>query len=154
MKKVILVSTLAVTLLSTHLVALDMGSMLKVAAPIAAESLAPSSKDNTLLSSLTSSLGVTPTQALGGSAVLLNSAKTKMKPEQFSALTQQAPAVGDILDNGAVSSLLGSGNVSNQFQTLGMDSSMISKFTPFILEYAKGFVSPEIASALSLALSL
>lgn len=130
-----------------------MGSMLKAAAPIAVESLAPSVKDNALLSSLTS-LGITPTQALGGSAAILNSAKTKMKPEQFSALTQQAPVLGDILGDGAVSSLLGTGSVSNQFQALGMDSSMISKFTPLILNYAKGFVSPEIASALSLALSL
>lgn len=153
MKKTELIALLGATLLSTQLSAFDMGSMLKAAAPIAVESLAPSVKDNALLSSLTS-LGITPTQALGGSAAILNSAKTKMKPEQFSVLTQQAPALGDILGDGAVSSLLGTGSVSNQFQALGMDSSMISKFTPLILNYAKGFVSPEIASALSLALSL
>lgn len=153
MKKTELIALLGATLLSTQLSAFDMGSMLKTAAPIAVESLAPSVKDNALLSSLTS-LGITPTQALGGSAAILNSAKTKMKPEQFSALTQQAPVLGDILGDGAVSSLLGTGSVSNQFQALGMDSSMISKFTPLILNYAKGFVSPEIASALSLALSL
>ena len=153
MKKTELIALLGAALLSTQLSAFDMGSMLKAAAPIAVESLAPSVKDNALLSSLTS-LGITPTQALGGSAAILNSAKTKMKPEQFSALTQQAPVLGDILGDGAVSSLLGTGSVSNQFQALGMDSSMISKFTPLILNYAKGFVSPEIASALSLALSL
>ena len=153
MKKIELIALLGAALLSTQLSAFDMGSMLKAAAPIAVESLAPSVKDNALLSSLTS-LGITPTQALGGSAAILNSAKTKMKPEQFSALTQQAPVLGDILGDGAVSSLLGTGSVSNQFQALGMDSSMISKFTPLILNYAKGFVSPEIASALSLALSL
>ena len=153
MKKIELIALLGAALLSTQLSAFDMGSMLKAAAPIAVESLAPSVKDNALLSSLTS-LGITPTQALGGSAAILNSAKTKMKPEQFSVLTQQAPALGDILGDGAVSSLLGTGSVSNQFQALGMDSSMISKFTPLILNYAKGFVSPEIASALSLALSL
>ena len=76
MKKTELIALLGATLLSTQLSAFDMGSMLKAAAPIAVESLAPSVKDNALLSSLTS-LGITPTQALGGSAAILNSAKTK-----------------------------------------------------------------------------
>jgi hypothetical protein len=154
MKKVTISALLAISLLSTHLSALDMGSMLKSAAPIVTESVVqtPTVQNNSLVSSLSSSLGVTPTQAIGGTAVLLNSAKSKMQPLQYSELTKQTPGISDILSSGAATSLLGSATPQSQFQALGMDSSMIKQFTPIILEYAKGYVSPGVASALSAAL--
>lgn len=156
MKKIIIAATLVAL---TQLSAFDMGSMLKSAAPAVAQSVAPQSssalQNNVLISSLGSSLGVNPTQAIGGSAVLLNSAKSKMDSAQFSTLTQKTPGLGDILSSGAASSLLGNTTTpQSQFNALGMDASMIGKFTPIIIEYAKGFVSPEIAAALSLALSM
>jgi hypothetical protein len=155
MKKVTISALLAISLFSVHLSALDMGSMLKSAAPIVAGSLAetPTAQNNSLVSSLSSSLGVTPTQAIGGTAVLLNSAKNKMQPLQYSELTKQTPGLGDILSSGSTASLLSSASVANQFEALGMNSSMVSQFAPIILNYAKGYVSPEIATALSAALS-
>jgi hypothetical protein len=155
MKKVTISAFLAIGLLSTHLVALDMGSMLKSAAPIVAGSLAqtPTVQNNSLVSSLSSSLGVTPTQAIGGTAVLLNSAKNKIQPSQYSELTKQTPGLGDILGSGSTASLLSGASVANQFEALGMNPSMVSQFAPIILNYAKGYVSPEIATALSAALS-
>jgi hypothetical protein len=128
--------------------------MLKAAAPLLADSVAqtPTVQNNSLVSSLTSSLGVTPTQAISGTAVLLNSAKSKMQPTQYSELTNKTPGLGDILNSGAATSLLGSATPQSQFQALGMDSSMVKQFAPIILEYAKGYVSPSIASALSAAL--
>ncbi|MDD5399710.1 MAG: DUF2780 domain-containing protein [Sulfurimonas sp.] len=155
MRKIQISSLLVLSLFATQSFALDMGSMLKSVAPIAVDSVAQtqSVKDSALLNSL-SSLGVTPAQAAGGTAVLLNSAKTKMEPSQFSTLTKQTPDLNDILSSGtAASSLLGGASVGDQFKGLGMNSSMIGQFTPIILNYAKGYVSPEIAAALSAALS-
>ncbi len=155
MKKITMSVFLAMGLLSTHAVAFDMGSVLKSAAPIVAGSVAqtPTVQNNSLVSSLSSSLGVTPTQAIGGTAVLLNSAKSKMEPSQYAELTKQTPGLGDILSSGAATSILGGSNVNSQFEALGMNSSMVSQFAPVILNYAKGYVSPEIAAALSAALS-
>lgn len=155
MKKITASLLLVTSFFSVQSVALDMGSMLKAAAPIVADSVAqtPTVQNNSLVSSLSSSLGVTPTQAISGTAVLLNSAKTKMQPSQFSELTSQTPGLSDILNSGAASSLLGNTSVSDQFKILGMDPALVKQFSPIILEYAKGYVSPSVASALLGALS-
>lgn len=156
MKKINIV-VLVLGVLITQSFAFDMGSMLKSAAPAVAQSVAPETtstlQNNTLINSLNSSLGVTPTQAIGGSAALLNSAKSKMDSNQFSQLTEQTPGFGDILNSGAATSLLGNTTPQSQFEALGMDGSMVKQFAPIILDYAKGYVSPEIANALLSALS-
>lgn len=156
MKKINIV-VLVLGVLITQSFAFDMGSMLKSAAPAVAQSVAPETtstlQNNTLINSLSSSLGVTPTQAIGGSAALLNSAKSKMDSNQFSQLTEQTPGFGDILNSGAATSLLGNTTLQSQFEALGMDGSMVKQFAPIILDYAKGYVSPEIANALLSALS-
>ncbi|MDQ1263402.1 MAG: hypothetical protein QG559_403 [Campylobacterota bacterium] len=157
MRKIVITTALALGVLATQSLAFDMGSMLKSAAPAVAQSVAPQTtatlQNNTLVNSLSSSLGVTQTQAIGGSAVLLNSAKSKMDPAQFSTLTQKTPGFGDILNSGAASSLIGNTTPQSQFQALGMDGSMVKQFAPIIAEYAKGYVSPEIATALLSAIS-
>lgn len=134
--------------------AFDMGSVLKAAAPVVAESVVqtPSVQNNSLISSL-SSLGVTPTQAIGGTTAILNSAKGKMEPSKYAELTKQTPGLSDILSSGVASSLLGNTSVGDQFKVLGMDPALVKQFSPLILEYAKGYVSPSVASALSAALS-
>lgn len=144
----------AVFILATQAFAFDMGSMLKSAAPLLDNTTAKStSESNSLLDSITSSLGVTSTQAAGGAAALLGDAKTKMDPTQFLQLSNQAPAIGSIMQSDYLTSITGGSSVESQFNALGMDSSMISQFAPIIMEYAKGYVSPEILSALSGALS-
>lgn len=156
MKKRVLTTGILTLSLVASLEAFDMGSMLKSAAPVVAGSVAqtPSVQNNSLVNSLSSSLGVTPTQAIGGTAVLLNSAKGKMEPSQYTELMNKTPGLGDILSSGAASSLLGNTSVGDQFKILGMDPALVKQFSPIILEYAKGYVSPSVASALLGALSL
>jgi hypothetical protein len=159
MKKISIAAGLVLGVIATQSFALDMGSMLKSAAPAVAQSVAPQTtatlQNNALVNSLGSSLGVTPTQAVGGTAVLLNSAKSKMEPAQFSQLTAKTPGLGDILNSApAATSVLGNTTPQSQFKALGMDSSMVGQFTPIIINYAKGYVSPEIVTALSSALAL
>lgn len=156
MKKINIATGLVLGVIATQSFAFDMGSILKSAAPAVTDSVVqtPSVKDSALVSSL-ASLGVTPAQATGGTAVLLNSAKSKMEPAQFSQLTAKTPGLGDILNSApAAASVLGNTTPQSQFKALGMDSSMVGQFTPIIVNYAKGYVSPDIVSALSTALSL
>ena len=155
MKKTTFAITSLTLVLTAQLSAFDMGSVLKSAAPIVAGSVAqtPAVQNNSLVSSLGSSLGITPTQAIGGTAVLLNSAKSKMESSAYAELTKQTPGLSDILSSGATSSLLGNTSVTDQFKVLGMDPALIKQFSPLILEYAKGYVSPGVASALLGALS-
>lgn len=155
MKTTKVIAILSATILSTQLSAFDMGSMMKAAAPLLSDTSAAtntSKEDNALLSSL-SALGVTKAQAAGGAAALLSGAKDKMEPSEFSALTKQAPALGNIMNStSAASSLLGATSPESQFSALGIDASMIAPFKDAIIGYAKDYVSPEIITALMAAL--
>jgi hypothetical protein len=155
MKKVKVIALLSAVLLSTHLSAFDMGSMMKAATPLMSDSKTETkTEDNVLLSSL-SALGVTKAQAAGGAAILLGDAKDKMAPSEFSELTKQAPALGSVLTSApAASSLLGTSSTESKFKLLGMDASMIAPFKDTIVEYAKEYASPEIITALVGALEL
>jgi len=155
MKITKVIALLSAILLSSQLSAFDMGSMLKAAAPLLADTptTTKSAKgDNSLLSSL-SALGVTEAQAAGGAAALLSGAKDKMDPSEFLELTKQAPALGNILKAApAAASLLGATSAESQFSILGIDASMIAPFKDTIISYAKEYVSPEIITALMAAL--
>lgn len=132
----------------------DFGSMMQTVAP-AATAVAPIADQklvsNPLIKNITTNLGVTPTQAIGGTAVILNDAKTNMKPSDFSTLTKQMPAVGTLL-SAAPAGILGTGNKSSQFSMLGMDPSMIAKFTPLVLQYLQSGTTPGMAQLVQAAL--
>lgn len=152
MKKIAIIS--CATVLAVNSFGFDLGGLVKSAAPVAAQMVGQSDtvQNNTLVKSL-GSLGVTPTQAAGGAAVLLNSAKGKMNPSDFSSLTQQTPGLTDILGNYALNSIVGGSSVGSQFKALGMEPSMVGQFVPIIVNYAKGFATPDVISSLSSALS-
>lgn len=108
-----------------------------------------------LLSSLSSQLNVTPEQAIGGTGAMLGLAKNKLTSGDYSQLTQSVPGIdklsgsralnglGGLLGKSGDSSMLSNalGNVktaddlNNSFSALGMDSGMVGKFAPIILEY-------------------
>jgi hypothetical protein len=140
-------------LLSTQSYAIDFGSLMQTVAPIA-QSTAPtidaSLSSNPLIKNLTSTLGVTPTQAIGGTAALINDAKGNMKPADFTTLTKQVPQAGTLL-NAAPAGLLGLGSLGSQFSFLGMDASMIAKFSPLVLEYLQSGATPGMDKILSAA---
>lgn len=133
--------------------ALDFGSLMQSVAPVA-QSAAPIADSaltsNPLIKNITSSLGVTPTQAIGGAAAVINDAKGNMKPADFTTLTKQVPQAGALL-NAAPSGLLGLGSLSSQFSFLGMDASMIDKFSPLVLEYLQSGATPGMDKILTAA---
>ncbi|MBX9754061.1 MAG: DUF2780 domain-containing protein [Pseudomonadaceae bacterium] len=126
----------------------------------AATSLLGNPQSLELLQSL-SSLKLTPQQALGGTGALLGLAKNQLPSAEYSQLNQSVPGLEKFEGNqglsqlNGLSGLLGKsagtplseeanaalGNVNslpalNQaFSSLGMDSSMIGKFAPLLLQY-------------------
>lgn len=125
--------------------AFDFSSVMQAVTPMANAGLST----NPLVGSLTKSLGVTPTQAIGGSAALLNNAKTKMKPTDFQSLTSSMPQVGTLL----AAAPAATGSVPSQFSALGMKPDMISKFTPFLLDYVKSGTTPGMMNLVQAALA-
>lgn len=151
MKKIV-VSTIVTLGLVIQVAALDLGTALNAAAAVQGATKAPTSQTNPILGSL-SSLGVTPTQALGGSAALLGSAKNKMEMADFDKLLKDAPALDNVLDASyAVTPLANKTPVAEQFKVLGMDASMIAPFKNTILDYAKTKTSPALVDALAAAM--
>jgi hypothetical protein len=142
-----LFSIFALTTLLTHnAMAFDFGSVMQAVAPMADAGLST----NPLVGSLTKNLGVTPTQAVGGSAALLNDAKKDMKPADFQALTTKMPQVGTLL---AAAPAATTGTLPAQFSALGMKPEMIGKFTPFLLDYIKSGTTPGMANLVQAALA-
>lgn len=143
----------ALLLLASNANAFDFGSVVQTLTP-AAQSAAPavdaSLSSNPLIKNLTTTLGVTPTQAVGGTAALINNAKNNMSPSDFTTLTKQVPQTGTLL-NAAPAGLLGLGSLSSQFSFLGMDASMISKFSPLVLQYLQDGATPGMDKILAAA---
>lgn len=100
---------------------------------------------NPLISLLTSSLGVSDTQAIGGTTAILSKAASNMTGSDVSALTSAVPALSTFMGkDSAVGSLLGASSLGSQFSALGMDSSMVAQFIPVILQ----FINSEAGSGL------
>jgi len=97
--------------------------------------------NSALLSQVTSQLPVSETQAAGGLGSLLSLAQNQLSDENNSELESLLPGLDQL------NSLTGSGNsdllssvtdmdsVNSVFNKLGLDSSMVSQFTPLILQY-------------------
>lgn len=143
----------AALLLISNANAFDFGSLMQTVAPVAqtAAPIADSAlTSNPLIKNLTTTLGVTPTQAIGGTAAIINDAKSNMKPTDFTELTKQVPQAGTLL-NAAPAGMLGLGSIGSQFSFLGMDASMVDKFSPLVLEYLQSGTTPGMDKILSAA---
>jgi hypothetical protein len=124
--------------------AFDFAGMAQMATPLVSSALG----SNPLVKNLTSSLGVTQEQAIGGSAALLGEAKKDMKPADFKSLTSSMPAVGSLLAAAPAST----SPLASQFAKLGMKPEMVDKFTPFLLDYVKSGTTPARAQLVQAAL--
>jgi hypothetical protein len=122
--------------------------------------------DSGLVSLLVQQLGVTTPQAEGGAGAIFNAAKQKLSPEEYTQVSDAVPEATTLLDKapepkseggmtgtlGGVSSALGGSDaglggaaqavggmsaLSDSFSSLGMNSDMVGKFMPIVLDYAK-----------------
>lgn len=106
-----------------------------------------------LLSTLTSTLGVTDTQALGGAGALLQLASDKLGADQFSAVSAIIPGADSYLNiantvgkiSGPMSSL---DDVKPVFENLGMSGDMVGDFVPALSSYASMAGGSDVADLL------
>ena len=116
-----------------------------------------------LVQMLTNNLGVNEDQAKGGAGMLFNMAKEKLGAGDFQQIADKIPGIGDLMSAapatdgdgdsgggvmgmlGGIASSLGGSAVglgslaalAGGFSKLGLDTDMIGKFVPTVLEYVQ-----------------
>lgn len=129
--------------------------------------------DLSLVGMLTDKLGVTTEQAEGGAGAIFNVASKNMSADNLSKVTDALPDVTSLMKSassssssgassaiGSLSSMVGSSSdslsslasLSSTFSSLGLDSDMVGKFIPIVLEYAQSKGGSQISSLLKSAL--
>jgi len=120
-----------------------------------------------LIDSLTTTLGISATQAEGGAAVLLKAAKDKLGAAEFDSQLGSVPGLHDLLkktpasgSGGGLGGLLGGlagaigGNAAlissivSGFGKLGLKPEDAKKFVPVILGFLRTKVGPDVVSSL------
>jgi hypothetical protein len=118
-----------------------------------------------LIDTLTRSLGISDTQAEGGTAVLLKAAKDKLGAAEFDSQLGSVPGLYDLMKKapatgGGLGGLLGGlagamgGNagviatVVGGFGKLGLKAEDAKKFAPIILGFLQSKVGPDVVSRL------
>jgi len=130
MKKTLLI--ILMILFSTTLYAFSLSSLM------GGEESKSETSTTALISQLTSSLGVTNTQAVGGATALLSNAATKMSQSDKDSLVKSIPELSQYMGGGSSSlltSIAANSTVQQQFSALGLSSDMISQYTPIILQF-------------------
>ena len=106
-----------------------------------------------LVGLLTSQLGVSKQQALGGAGAIFSVAQDNMSATDFTALSQSVPGIGRMLS--AVPDTGGSGGddlIGTAFNALGMESGMVRQFMPIILGYVQNQGGNQVMGMLQKAL--
>jgi hypothetical protein len=129
--------------------------------------------DMGLVSTLVNKLGVSKSQAQGGSGAIFKTAEKRMPKEDYKQLSSEVPEVdrlqkfapeskGKTSMIGSAASMLGgktgssvsdAAGLASSFESLGLDKDMISKFTPIIYDYVKKNGSEMAMGLLQKALS-
>ena len=117
-----------------------------------------------LIQMLTSNLGISEDQAKGGAGALFNMAKEKLEAGDFQQIADKVPGIGDLMSAapssdggeggggglmgmlGNVASSLGAdagglgslASLAGSFSKLGLDTDMLGKFVPVVLQYVQG----------------
>ena len=123
-------------------------------APMAQVSASSIGTAMSLVSMLSKELGVTDQQAQGGAGAILGYAKDQLSEDDFTQVADAVPGMDGLLDAapeaGALgklaklggadtgdSSLGGLASLAGSFTKLDLDSGMIGKFVPVILNYVE-----------------
>ncbi|MGB0910633.1 MAG: DUF2780 domain-containing protein [Nitrospirales bacterium] len=132
-----------------------------------------------LVQMLTNNLGVNEDQAKGGAGMLFNMAKEQLGAGDFQQIADKVPGIGDLMSaapatdaggdsgggvmgmlGGIASSLGGDAGglgslaaLAGGFSKLGLDTDMIGKFVPTVLEYVQSQGGDGIKSLLEKVIS-
>ena len=120
-----------------------------------------------LVGMLTKELKVTPEQATGGAGSLFGLAKNRLKPEEFSQVSDAVPGMDGFLKAapkssagsplGSLGSTLPGGagglaSAAGSFKALGLSPDMVSKFVPVLTQFVQSKGGANVASLLAGAL--
>ncbi|NOI58312.1 DUF2780 domain-containing protein [Vibrio coralliilyticus] len=106
---------------------------------VISEKLSNTQSQSPLTDALTSNLSISGEQAATGSAALLSLAQNQLPANQSEELTGAIPGLSSLSSLGGIAGQVDSMSaVSDIFAKIGLDPSMISQFTPVILEYLSG----------------
>ena len=106
-----------------------------------------------LMKMITSQLGVTKNQAMGGVGSELTLAKEKLPSTDFNALSKAIPGSDTYMkaakDLGAVTGPVGDkAGLQSAFQRLGMQSGMVDKFSGLLSDFAGKMGGDPVKNAL------
>jgi len=127
-----------------------------------------------LINQLVSNLGVSEEQAKGGAGVLFKLAKDKLSGDDFAAIADKVSGLDDMVSAapddaggglmgavGGLMSKMGGGSndigalagLAGGFDKLGMDSGMVGKFVPVVLDFVRSQGGDSIGDMLKGVLS-
>jgi hypothetical protein len=125
----------------------------------------------TLINLLTGSLGVTDKQAKGGAGAIFDLVKRKVSSDDFRTVANALPGVDSLLDFAPKSSELDSSigglsssfggksqsmgamaSLADSFNKLGLDASMVDKYTRVVLDFAKSEAGQSVMNIIKGAL--
>jgi hypothetical protein len=142
--------------LTSSLFAFDMGSMMSSGANIASSMLSSEKSTSSLVDILTSSLGISTTQAAGGAGAILSDATSKMSKSDVEKLSKDIPSISSLLSSplsDSAMSIMKHESVASQFEALGLSADMVGKFVPVILDYVNSEAGSEMMNALKSAIT-
>ncbi|MCG9680323.1 DUF2780 domain-containing protein [Vibrio sp. Isolate24] len=103
------------------------------------EKMSDTQSQSPLTNALASNLSISAEQAATGSAALLSLAQNQLPANQSAELTESIPGLSSLSSLGGITDQVQSISAVNDiFAKIGLESSMISQFTPIILEYLSG----------------
>lgn len=149
MKKVLIL----VVYFGIQVFAFDLSSAANMLGNTASSSESVKTQNNPLINALTSSLGVSSSQAVGGTTAILSKAASSMTNADVSSLTASIPSLSSFIGkDSTVGSLLSTASLGSQFSALGMDSNMVIKFIPIILEFINSNAGATLMQSVQTAL--
>jgi hypothetical protein len=108
--------------------------------------------ESPLVHQLTSELGVTQRQALGGAGAIFSVAKQNLQPSEFGQISSAVPNMDSYLEAAPRPKTLGgmfgalggqagkvgkTASLVSSFSQLGLSADMVGKFTPVVLQYVQ-----------------
>ncbi|MAA66997.1 MAG: hypothetical protein CL581_19745 [Alteromonadaceae bacterium] len=146
LKRFLIVSSLY--LLAPTANALDLGTKLNTGAlDLPQQSVKVSGEAQQLVGTLQEQLGVTKTQAAGGTGALLQLAQNQLDGNSFSQVTDSVSGLSGLLGGGsggsgsllssALSNISSMDGVEKAFSALGLQSGAIEQFAPIVLGFLK-----------------
>ncbi|SFL85430.1 DUF2780 domain-containing protein [Marinobacter zhejiangensis] len=138
LKRFLLVSSFY--LLAPAANAFDLTNTLSAGAEALTPTAETSGQAQVLVGALQEQLGVTDSQAVGGTSALLQLAQNQLGDEAMAGLGQQVPGLDSLMGGGGMASSLLSGissmdGVQQAFSALGLDSGMVQQFVPLVLGF-------------------